>query len=79
MESDFFRGGVYAPTFFGDAKFEVQKFSEFFHLQTTMDSEFLTGWEGLAKFLLVMPNLRPKFFFGIFSFKECPQFFRGGV
>ena len=42
MDSEFFavRG---APTFFGDAKFEVKKFSEFFHLQSAVDCEFFAG------------------------------------
>ena len=37
------RGLVQAPTFFGHAKFEVKKFSELFHLQSALDSEFFGG------------------------------------
>ena len=32
---------VLALTFFGHTKFEVKNFSEFFHLQSALDSEFL--------------------------------------
>ena len=35
-----FSEGVWAPTFSGHSKFEVKKFSEFFILQSTVDSEF---------------------------------------
>ena len=41
LNSEFFRGGVQALTFFGDAKFEVKKFLEFFGLQSALDSEFI--------------------------------------
>ena len=37
------RGYVWAPTFFVHAKFEVKNFSEIFHLQSTLDSEFFRG------------------------------------
>ena len=37
------RVGVWVPTFFGHTKFKDKKFSEFFHLQSILDSEFLGG------------------------------------
>ena len=40
MDSGFFKGGDWAPTFFGHAKFEVKNFLEFFHLQSGLDSGF---------------------------------------
>ena len=40
MDNEFFRLGVWAPTFFGHAKFEVKNFSECFHLHSAVDSEF---------------------------------------
>ena len=43
MDSEFFRGGVWAPTYFIHAKFEVKYVLEFFHLQSTLDSEFFRG------------------------------------
>ena len=48
MDSEFITsalgGGVWAPTFFDDAKFQMLKiFSEFFYLQSALDSEFLRG------------------------------------
>ena len=36
LDSEFFRGDVWGPTFFGNAKFEVKNFSEIFQLQSTM-------------------------------------------
>ena len=41
-----FTGGIWAPTFLGHAKFEVKNFSEFFNLQSTVDSEFFSGGGG---------------------------------
>ena len=35
--------GFWAQTFFGHAKFEVKNFSEIFHLQSALDSEFFRG------------------------------------
>ena len=42
LGTEFFRGGSEA-TFFGHVKFEVKNFLEFFHLQSTLDSEFFRG------------------------------------
>ena len=41
-DSEFFRGDVRAPTFFGHAKFEVKNFFEFFNSQSAVDSQFFT-------------------------------------
>ena len=38
--TEFFRGGL-GQFFFGHAKFEVKNFLEYFHLQNTLDSEFV--------------------------------------
>ena len=38
LDSEFFRVGVQALTFFGHTKFEVKKFLEFFYLQSAVDS-----------------------------------------
>ena len=43
LDSQFFRGGVWAPTSFGYIKFKVKNFLEFFHLRSTLDSEFFRG------------------------------------
>ena len=48
LDSEFFRGGVWAPTFFGHPKFEVKNVSEFFHLLSAIDPEFFTGRGGLG-------------------------------
>ena len=52
------RGGVWAPNFFCHAKFEDKNFSEFFHLQSALDSELFSGRGSLHQLLLVMLNLR---------------------
>ena len=43
LDPEFFRGGVWAPIFFGHAKFEVKNLLQFFHLQIALDSEFFQG------------------------------------
>ena len=43
---------VWAPTFFGHAKFEVKIFSEFFQLQSAVDAEFFTGGSGYQLFFV---------------------------
>ena len=58
LDSEFFRGGVWAPIFFGHAKFEVKNLLQFFHLQIALDSEFFRGGESMHQLFLVMPNLR---------------------
>ena len=63
--SEFFRGGVQVPTFFGHTKFEVKNFSECFHLQSTEDSEFCTD-RSVHQLFLVMLNLRLKIFWNFF-------------
>ena len=68
LDSEFCKGGVQAPNFFGHTKVEVKKISDFFCLLSTLDSEFYRGvvWAptvfGLTKFEVK--------FFGIFSFAE---------
>ena len=42
--------GVQVPTFLGHAKFEVKDFSEFFCLQSALDSEFFRGGVWAATF-----------------------------
>ena len=64
MYSEFFVGGDWAPNILGHTKFEDKKYSNPFNLQSTVDSEFLTGGIWALTFL-VMLNLRSKFF-GIF-------------
>ena len=68
LHSEFFRGGVRAPTFFGHAKFEVKNFSEFFPLPSTKDCIFQRGCPG-TNFSLVMLNLRSKFFWNILIYR----------
>ena len=41
--TEFFGGVVQTQTFYGHAKFETKNFSEFFPLQTTLDSESIGG------------------------------------
>ena len=43
MDFEFFAWGVWTPTFYGNAKFELKIFLEFFNLQITLDSEFFRG------------------------------------
>ena len=58
-------GDVQAPIFFGHAKFEVQIFSEFFLLLSTLNWIF---WKEGSRYqiFLVTPNLRPKIFQNFF-------------
>ena len=46
LDSEFFRGGVWAPTFLSHTEFEVENVSEFFRLQSTLDCEFFLGVGG---------------------------------
>ena len=43
QDSEFLRRGIWAPTFFGNAKFKVKTFLEYLHLQSAVESEFFTG------------------------------------
>ena len=82
-----FQRGVWAPNFFCHTKFEVKNISEFFHLQSTVDSEFFTGrgqgtnncWS--HQLFLVMPNLKPKSFSEFFNLESAldSEFFAGGI
>ena len=56
--------------FFGHSKFEVKKFSEFFHLQSTLDSEFFRGGVRAPTFL-GHAKFEVKIFCRISSFTEC--------
>ena len=58
----FLEGGIRAPTFFGHSKFEVKKFSEFFPLPSTLDSEYFGEGGCRHQLFLVIPNLRSKSF-----------------
>ena len=69
LDSEFFRGVVRAPTFFGHAKFEVKNFSEFFHLQSALDSEFVREGVSGYQLFLVMLNLRSKIFWNFFVYR----------
>ena len=55
---------IWESTLLGHAKLEVKIFSEFFHLQSTLDSEFFRG-----NFLQRGPGTN-LFILGIFSFTE---------
>ena len=68
LDSEFFRECLWAPTFFGHAKFEVKNFSEFFHLQSGLDSEFFRGGSGPTFF--GHTKFDTKKFFGFFLFTE---------
>ena len=63
------RVGVWAPTVFCHTKFEVKTFSEFFHLQSALDSEFFRrgGVSGHHLFLDT-PSLRSKSFQNFFLY-----------
>ena len=69
MDFEFFALVVWAPNFFDHVKFKVKIFFEFFHLQSGLDSEIFAGGV-LASTFLVMQYLRPKEFYGMFSFTE---------
>ena len=43
MDSEFFTGGIWAPTFFGHTKYEVKIFWEFLPLLSALDSEYFRG------------------------------------
>ena len=62
----------------GHAKFEVKDFSEFFCLQSALDSEFFRGVSGHQRFLVTL-NLRSKIFRNFFVYRVLwTEFFRGG-
>ena len=79
MDSEFF-GGCMGTNFFGNAKFEVKNFSEFFHLLSAVESEFFPArvlaptFFGHAKFEV------KKFseFFPLLSAVD-PEFVSGGA
>ena len=57
MDTEFFRGVVQAPTFFGDTK-SRSNLLQFFHLQSALESElFRAGGFGHQLFLFML-NLR---------------------
>ena len=68
MDSEFFARGLWVLTFFGHTKFEVKNFSEFFHLQSALDSEFFAGESG-HQLILVPLNLRSKMFWNPFIYR----------
>ena len=43
LDSEFFRGDVQEPTFFGHTNFEVKNFLKFFNLESAVDYKFFTG------------------------------------
>ena len=57
------------PTFFGYSKLEVKHFSEFFHLLSTINSEFFRGGLGINYFLSC--QIWGQKIFRIYSFTEC--------
>ena len=67
IDSEFLRGGVWAPTFFGHSKFEVIFFG-IFNLQSTVDAEFFTEGSGHQLFLVTL-NLRSKIFRNFFIYR----------
>ena len=69
VDSEFFRGGVWAPTFFGHTKFEVKHFSKFFDLHSAVDYEFFR-W-GVGQIFLVMLNLGSKNFSEFFHLQSA--------
>ena len=62
MDSEFFKKGVGALTFLVMLNFRSKNFSEFFHLQSALDSELFSKRRSGQKLFLVMLNLRSKFF-----------------
>ena len=54
-------GGICAPTFFGHMKFEVKNFLKFFHLQSTVDSEFFKRGFGHQLFLVMLTLMATNF------------------
>ena len=78
LDSQFFKGRVWVPTFLGHAKFEVKNFFRIFFFT---DCSGLNLSEGtLGQLFLVTPNLNQKIF-NIFLFRECSGFwiFHRGV
>ena len=78
LDSEFFRGSVWAPTFFGHTKFEAKIFLEFF-IYRVLWTEFITGasgpiFFGHAKF--EVKNFLE--FFGLYNTVDS-EFIRGGV
>ena len=65
LDSEFFGGGVWVPTFFVMHHLRPKNFFEFFHLQSALDSEFLRGsvW---APTFFGHTKFEVKTFFGIF-------------
>ena len=81
MDSEFLRLGVWAPTFFRHTKFEVKNFTEFFHLQSTLDSEFFIRVGSGHQLFLIMQNFRSKIFREFFHLQSAvdSEFLRLGV
>ena len=74
VDSEFFESVVWAPNFFGHAKFEVKFFFlDLFNLQSDLDSEFFTG-DVRAPTIFDHAKFEVKNFLGIFSFTQCCGF-----
>ena len=78
LDSEFFRGGVFAPTFFGHAKYQVKNFLDFF-VYRALWADFFRGAPGPIFFGLAKFNAEN---FSEFFCLQCTQdseFLRGGV
>ena len=68
LDSEFFRGSVWAPTFFIHTKFEVKIFEEFFNYRALWTLNFSEG-VFRQQFFLVTLNLRSKIFRNFFIYR----------
>ena len=77
--TEFFRGRS-GPTFFGDAKFDLKKFSEFYPLLSALDSEFFWGRGVWASTIFGHAKFEVKIFSEFFILQNAmdSEFFTGG-
>ena len=61
--------GCLGTNFFGHTKFEFKNLSQFFHLQSTLDSELFRGGGSAHKLFSFMLNLRSKNFHNFFFYR----------
>ena len=80
LYTEYFTGGS-GSTFFVTPNLRPKNFSEFFNLQSTLDSEFFRGVFYGHQLFWVMPNLRSKMFSELFPLLSAldSEFFEGGI
>ena len=79
LDSEFFTGGVWAPTFLVMLNLRLKIFQNFFIYRVLWTLNFSEGCLGLV--FSVMPNLTPKKFLDFFCLQSAldSEYFTGGV